>query len=389
MGIDNPQSRTTATKPQIYLVGGAVRDRLLGLPVVDRDWVVVGATPAYMLAQGFQPLPGDFPVFRHPETGEEYALARRETKTGRGYHGFSVETGPDVTLEEDLSRRDLTINAMAEDEQGVIIDPFHGREDLDQGLLRHVSSAWVEDPVRILRIARFAARFDPWGFRVAHGTHGLMKQMVASGELDSLQGVRVRQEMEKALETERPWRFFQVLHASGALDVLFPALARRLPEGGHGRDSDAEPWQVLARAVNAGFPLGLRLVSLLRFAVDENHDPETLSSWLGLDRSTAALLREWQALADRLKTHDPQDAGAWLALLNSFRNRREELEKLLSISQPQSANELLSRLAQFRQAAEQVRGDALRLEGWEGRALGEELQRRRQAAIADAMEKVS
>ena len=155
---------------KIFLVGGAVRDRLLGLPVGERDWVVVGATEKEMLAQGFTRLDRDFPVFAHPETGEEYALARTETKTGPGYKGFEVYAGPDVGLEDDLRRRDLTINAVAEAEDGELVDPFGGRQDLDDGLLRHVSPAFVEDPVRLLRIARFAARFGGFGFRIAHGS---------------------------------------------------------------------------------------------------------------------------------------------------------------------------------------------------------------------------
>ncbi|WP_456372544.1 multifunctional CCA addition/repair protein [Thiolapillus sp.] len=389
MGIDNSQSRERAEEPKIYLVGGAVRDRLLGLPVVDRDWVVVGATPAELLKRGFRQLPGDFPVFAHPHTGEEYALARRERKTGSGYHGFSVETGPDVTLEEDLARRDLTINAMAEDDQGRIIDPFNGQEDLDQGLLRHVTPAWVEDPVRMLRIARFAARFDPWGFRVAHGTHGLMKKMVASGELAHLQGQRVRQEMEKALMTDRPWRFFQVLHACGGLKQLLPALAAQLPEGGHGQDAEARPWQLLRRAVAADAPLRLRLAGLLQFAVDEEHDAGKLVEWLGLDRGTAALLREWLRLRAMLETFVPADPDIWLNILNGFTHRREELEQLFSLSMPETAAELLPRMAQIREVVEQIRGDELRCQGWEGRSLGDELRRRRKEAITAVLEDAS
>jgi tRNA nucleotidyltransferase (CCA-adding enzyme) len=167
---------------QIYLVGGAVRDKLLGLPVRERDWVVVGATPEAMVKLGYRPVGKDFPVFLHPDTHEEYALARTERKTAPGYKGFVVHADPDVTLEEDLRRRDLTINAIAEAADGTLIDPFNGREDLDQGLLRHVSPAFVEDPVRILRVARFAARFAKWGFKVAHGTHALMQRMVDNGE---------------------------------------------------------------------------------------------------------------------------------------------------------------------------------------------------------------
>ncbi|MDH5648201.1 MAG: multifunctional CCA addition/repair protein [Gammaproteobacteria bacterium] len=209
---------------EIYLVGGAVRDKLLKLPVKDRDYVVVGATPEDMEAKGFKPVGADFPVFLHPETKEEYALARTERKSGKGYKGFTVYSSPDVTLEQDLQRRDLTINAMAEAEDGTLIDPFHGQKDLQEGYLRHVSPAFVEDPVRVLRVARFAARFDKWGFRVAHSTHKLMKQMVENGEVDYLVPERVWAELEGALGEPAPSRFFKVLRACGALARLFPEI---------------------------------------------------------------------------------------------------------------------------------------------------------------------
>ncbi|MFN9490379.1 MAG: multifunctional CCA tRNA nucleotidyl transferase/2'3'-cyclic phosphodiesterase/2'nucleotidase/phosphatase, partial [Betaproteobacteria bacterium] len=179
---------------KIYVVGGAVRDELLGLPVQDRDHVVVGATPEEMIRRGFRPVGRDFPVFLHPETHEEYALARTERKTAPGYHGFAFHAAPDVTLEQDLERRDLTINAMARDDDGRLIDPHHGAEDLGEGLLRHVSPAFAEDPVRILRVARFAARF---GFSVAPETQALMRQMVEAGEADALVAERVWQELVK------------------------------------------------------------------------------------------------------------------------------------------------------------------------------------------------
>ncbi len=207
-----------------YLVGGAVRDKLLGIEVTDRDFVVVGATPEEMVEAGFRPVGADFPVFLHPETKEEYALARTERKSGRGYKGFTVYTAPDVTLEEDLRRRDLTINAMAEDEDGNIVDPFGGQEDLRNGILRHVSEAFAEDPVRILRVARFAARYAHWGFRVAHSTNTLMQQMVASGEVDFLVPERVWAELERALGEDRPSQFFKVLRGCGALARLFPEI---------------------------------------------------------------------------------------------------------------------------------------------------------------------
>lgn len=207
-----------------YLVGGAVRDRLLGLEVKDRDYVVVGATPEEMVDKGFRPVGADFPVFLHPDTKEEYALARTERKSGKGYKGFTVYASPEVTLEEDLQRRDLTINAMAEDEDGNLIDPFNGAADLREGKLRHVSPAFAEDPVRILRVARFAARFAKWGFHVAHGTNKLMKQMVDDGEVDELVAERVWSEMERALAEALPSRFIQVLRGCGALQKLFPEI---------------------------------------------------------------------------------------------------------------------------------------------------------------------
>jgi len=207
---------------RIYLVGGAVRDRLLGLDVADRDFVVVGATPEEMRAAGYRPVGKDFPVFLHPRTQEEYALARTERKTGRGYHGFAVDADPSVTLEQDLERRDLTINAMAIDERGEVVDPFGGRRDLEQRLLRHVSPAFVEDPVRVLRVARFAARYAPLGFRIADETRALMCRMVEDGEVDHLVAERVWAEMRKALAEPAPSAFLRALRDCGALRAILP-----------------------------------------------------------------------------------------------------------------------------------------------------------------------
>ncbi len=211
---------------ETYLVGGAVRDGLLGRKVSERDWVVVGATPEQMRAQGFQQVGKDFPVFLHPQSHEEYALARTERKTAPGYRGFQVHAAPDVTLEQDLQRRDLTINAIAQDPSGQLIDPFNGKADLQARLLRHVSPAFVEDPVRVLRIARFAARYADLGFQVAPETRQLMQQMVADGELDSLVPERVWQELVKVLGEHQPARFFQVLRDADALKPIFPELDR-------------------------------------------------------------------------------------------------------------------------------------------------------------------
>ncbi|HUQ09900.1 MAG TPA: multifunctional CCA addition/repair protein [Steroidobacteraceae bacterium] len=209
---------------QVYLVGGAVRDRLLGREVTERDWVVVGATPAELERAGYIPVGRDFPVFLHPRTKEEHALARTERKVGPGYRGFTTEFSPHVTLEDDLRRRDLTINAMAEDGEGKIIDPHGGLGDLASKLLRHVSEAFVEDPVRILRVARFAARYAPLGFRVADETLELMRRMVANGEAAALVAERVWTETEKALGESCPDVFVEVLRECGALQVIYPEL---------------------------------------------------------------------------------------------------------------------------------------------------------------------
>lgn len=207
---------------KIYSVGGAVRDALLGYPVVDRDYVVVGVTPDQMIALGYRPVGQDFPVFLHPHTHEEYALARTERKSGAGYKGFTVYAAPEVTLEEDLQRRDLTINAIAQDEAGNLIDPYHGQADLSAKIFRHVSASFAEDPVRILRVARLAARFTE--FTVAPETLALMQRMVANGEVDALVPERVWQELARGLMEARPSRMFDVLRACGALARLFPEI---------------------------------------------------------------------------------------------------------------------------------------------------------------------
>jgi tRNA nucleotidyltransferase (CCA-adding enzyme) len=209
---------------QIYMVGGAVRDALLGLPVQDRDWVVIGATPEALMAQGYVPVGKDFPVFLHPASREEYALARTERKTAQGYHGFAVHAAPDVTLEEDLARRDLTINAIAQGEDGALTDPYGGQRDITARVLRHVTEAFAEDPVRILRVARFAARFPD--FSIAPDTMALMQRMVANGEVDALVPERVWQELSRGLMAQQPSRMFEVLRACGALHKLLPEVAR-------------------------------------------------------------------------------------------------------------------------------------------------------------------
>jgi tRNA nucleotidyltransferase (CCA-adding enzyme) len=209
---------------QVYLVGGAVRDEQLGIPLKERDWCVVGATPDDMRQLGYKPVGKDFPVFLHPETNEEYALARTERKTAVGYHGFAFNTDPGVTIEEDLARRDFTMNALAKDQQGKLIDPFGGRDDIANGIIRHVSDAFAEDPVRILRAAKFAARYASRRFAIAPATRDLMRQMVANGEASALVPDRVWRETEAALAGPDPRAFFEALRACDALAVVFPEI---------------------------------------------------------------------------------------------------------------------------------------------------------------------
>ncbi|WP_341961539.1 multifunctional CCA addition/repair protein [Pseudomonas sp. RC10] len=253
---------------QIYKVGGAVRDRLLGKPVADTDWVVVGATTDEMLIKGYRPVGTDFPVFLHPLTGEEYALARTERKTGRGYGGFVFHADPDVTLEEDLIRRDLTINAIAEDKDGHLTDPYHGQRDLQDRVLRHVSPAFAEDPLRVLRVARFAARYAPDGFTIAHETLMLMRQLSASGELEALTPERSWKEISRALMEREPQVFIQVLKDCGALKVLMPEIDTLFgipqPEAHHPEiDTGLHVLSVLHQSAVHKQPLSVRWACLL------------------------------------------------------------------------------------------------------------------------------
>ena len=288
---------------EIYLVGGAVRDKLLGLEPKERDWVVVGATPEEMKARGFRQVGKDFPVFLHPETQEEYALARTERKTGPGYKGFEVHAAPDVTLEEDLRRRDLTINAMAQTADGVLIDPFNGREDLRLGILRHVSPAFAEDPVRILRVARFAARYARWGFRVAHSTNKLMRQMVEAGEVDALVPERVWAELVRALGEERPSRFFEVLRGCGALARVFPEIDRLFgvpqPEQHHAEiDTGVHAMMVLDMAARLTPDTRVRFAALTHDLGKGTTPPEEWPRHIGHEQRGVELVRE---MCERLR----------------------------------------------------------------------------------------
>jgi len=297
---------------RIYTVGGAVRDRLLGLPVKDRDHVVVGSTPEAMVQLGYRPVGKDFPVFLHPVTHEEYALARTERKTGKGYKGFQVHADPEVTLEQDLARRDLTINAIAEDEHGNLIDPYHGVADLHAMVLRHVSPAFCEDPVRILRVARFAARFVE--FSVADETMALMRHMVEDGEVDALVPERVWQELAKGLMEQRPSRMFEVLRACGALKRLLPELDRLfgVPQTAKYHpeiDTGVHVMLVIDYAARAGFRLPVRFAALTHDLGKGTTPAHILPRHIGHEERSVELL---QSLVKRLRV--PNDCKD-LALL--------------------------------------------------------------------------
>ncbi len=368
---------------KIYLVGGAIRDELLGLPVHERDWVVVGSTPEALRAAGFPQVDPDFPVFRHPDTGEEYALARRETKVGEGYRGFVVDAGPDVTLEEDLARRDLTINAMARAADGRLIDPFGGEEDLAQGLLRHVTPAFVEDPVRLLRIARFAARFGPFGFRVAHGTHRLLRQMVADGAMTELQPQRIWQELHKALAYAQPWRFFEVVAASGGLAALLPELAGQMP-GGHDAEVPAPAIEALQRITRLSDDPEERLLALLLASGD---DPELAARRLGMPPRLRERLQRLRALWSRVRALDALSGDEVAELLEALGAYRQQgdFDALLRIFEAQpEAPARLRDLARVRERALGVDARALLARGLEGRALGAALAQARREIVAAA-----
>jgi tRNA nucleotidyltransferase (CCA-adding enzyme) len=285
---------------QTYLVGGSIRDQLLGLPIKDRDWVVVGSTPEEMINKGFQAVGKDFPVFLHPKTHEEYALARTERKTALGYKGFVIHAAQDVTLEQDLIRRDLTINAIAQDEHGNIIDPFNGQQDLKDKILRHVSPAFTEDPVRVLRIARFAARFD---FTIADETKQLIAEMIANQELEHLVAERVWQELEKALATPRPSLFFMALREVGALPVIFPEIDRlfgvpQVPKWHPEIDTGVHVMLVLDQAAKLSKEITVRFAALCHDLGKGTTPADILPQHIGHEQRSVKLT---QALCERLR----------------------------------------------------------------------------------------
>ena len=310
---------------QVYCVGGAVRDALLGLPVRDRDWVVVGSAPEEMVRQGYTPVGKDFPVFLHPDTHEEYALARTERKTARGYKGFAVYAAPDVTLEQDLARRDFTINAMAQDADGRLIDPHGGARDLQAGILRHVSPAFAEDPVRILRAARFAARF---GFAIAPETLDLMRVMVENGEVDALVPERVWQELARGLMEATPSKFFTVLRECGALARVMPEVDALFgvpqPEQYHPEiDCGIHTLMVLDDSARHGYALEVRFAALAHDLGKGNTPKEILPHHSGHEARSVALLT---ALCERLRVpNECRDLGLLVARHHGTIHRAKEL----------------------------------------------------------------
>jgi tRNA nucleotidyltransferase (CCA-adding enzyme) len=313
---------------ETYLVGGAVRDKRLGLPVKDRDHVVVGATPEQMTARGFRPVGADFPVFLHPVTKEEYALARTERKSGRGYKGFVVHAAPDVTLEDDLRRRDLTINAMAETLDGRLIDPFGGARDLEARRLRHVSPAFSEDPVRILRVARFAARFAPHGFTVADETMVLMRDMVASGEVDHLVPERVWTELVRALGEQMPSRFFEILRGCGALARLFPELEAlygvpQPPEHHPEIDTGVHVMMVVDQAARLSADVRVRFAALMHDVGKGTTPREQWPRHIGHEARSVELIEKF---SERLRVpNDHRDLALLVARYHGLCHRFAEL----------------------------------------------------------------
>lgn len=402
---------------QIYQVGGSVRDTLLGLPVVDRDWVVVGATPEEMEAQGYRLVGKDFPVFLHPQSHEEYALARTERKVGPGYKGFSVHATPDVRLEDDLCRRDLTINAMALASDGTLIDPFNGAADLKHRLLRHISPAFSEDPVRILRVARFAARFAPLGFDVAEDTLTLMHNMVTAGEVNALVPERVWMELVRALGESVPSRFFEVLRACGALRILLPELDQLFgvpqPQQHHPEiDTGVHVMLVLDRAAQLSTDTVVRFAALMHDLGKGSTPREEWPRHIGHEdrgmqlvevlcqrlrvptnyRDMALLTTKYHGICHRAEELRPATILDTLQALDAFR-RPERFEQFLlaceadSSGRPGYEHESYPQAALLKRmltVAASVDAAVLAANGMKGESLARELRQRRITAIRAA-----
>ena len=377
---------------KIYLVGGAVRDTLLGRPIRERDWVVVGGDVQKMLSLGYQRVGKSFPVFLHPETKEEYALARTERKMDRGYQGFVCATKA-VTLEEDLSRRDLTINAIAKDENGVLFDPYHGQGDLQARCLRHVSPAFVEDPVRILRIARFSARFGD--FHIAKDTRALMKTMVHNGEVDALMPERVWQEWMKALLEPNPERFLIVLHECGALNRVLPELNMLLEKSNPNPMHHASDWRA-----ETNFK---KCVKALHRALDKDVHPKVRFAIFTHQLSFTALKslnkrlklpRDYFKLVAHLIKYyretvvEPMNAMQWLNLLNAIRAFTDLslLDSFFEFSDCLSNDNFLKALKKAYHAGRSIEAQEVIADGFKGSEIRDEMNRRRMFAIEQALE---
>ena len=381
---------------QIYKVGGAVRDRLLGRQVTEVDWVVVGATTEEMQALGYRPVGADFPVFLHPKTGEEYALARTERKSGRGYGGFTFHASPEVTLEEDLIRRDLTINAMAEDDHGHVIDPYGGQRDLEARLLRHASPAFAEDPLRVLRVARFAARYAELGFVVADETMALMRQLAESGELQALTPERSWKEISRALMEPHPEVFIQMLHDCGALHELFPEFDALLAPSGS-NDGGKPSLEVMRQSAHYQQPLPVRWACLLHGLGDKK--PGQPENPIAAINARFKVPRDCQELALLVGAHQRQaqqaeslPAAELFELLQHFDiyRRPERFEQFLAacemIARGQTARTLdayplATYLRAAADAARAVQAGPLIEQGYKGAELGQALLRKRLEAI--------
>ena len=354
---------------QVYLVGGAVRDEQLGLPVKERDWCVVGATPAEMKEAGYRQVGKDFPVFLHPETGEEYALARTERKTAAGYHGFEFHTDPNVTIEDDLGRRDLTINAVAKDTNGNLVDPYGGLADIRDRILRHVSDAFVEDPVRVLRVARFAARFSALGFVIAPETMSLMRSIVASGEIDALVPDRVWKETELALSGKNCRVYFETLRECGALAILFPEIDRLFgvpqPVQWHPEvDTGVHVMMVLDQAETLSADLEVRFAALVHDIGKGTTRKHSLPSHPGHEGRGAKLIRR---LSGRLPVPNAcRDLGMLVSEYHTHCHRAFEL-RAATILRMLEATDAFRRPRRFEQFLLACEADARGRKGLEDR----------------------
>ncbi len=351
-----------------YLVGGAVRDLLLHYPHKEKDWVVVGSTPEEMIAHGFKPVGKDFPVFLHPQTRDEYALARTERKSGRGYTQFNFHASPDVTLEEDLKRRDLTINAIAQDDEGNIIDPYDGRADLKNKILRHVSPAFIEDPVRILRVARLMARFYHLGFTIAPETLVLMREMVGNGEVDALVAERVWQEWQRALQEKDPLQFLLVLNNCEALAVLLPELVSVASHRSVEHRRRGNPEIIFAELL---LPLSEQDIKniCLRYKIPSDY------------KELALLAKKQQKILTEIKNSSAEQLLALFDATDAWR-REERFQQLLSIFINTDQQEHLLRLLE---KLKHISVEKFLQQGLQGEALGNALQQERLTLLMEEL----